>query len=67
MKLFQVLLNVTPQVVNTCSGDHRIEGKYLVTVMAENAADALYALTYGKGDELAIIRIAKQADYAVQQ
>jgi len=41
MKLFRVVLNVTPQVVNACSGDHRIEGKYLVMVIAENAADAL--------------------------
>jgi hypothetical protein len=41
MKLFRVVLNVTPQVINTCSGNHRIEGKYLVMVIAENAADAL--------------------------
>jgi hypothetical protein len=41
MKLFRVVLNVTPQTIDTCGGKSTIEGRHLITVIAENAAEAL--------------------------
>jgi hypothetical protein len=41
MKLFRVVLNVKPQTIDTCGGKSTIEGRHLITVIAENAAEAL--------------------------